>query len=81
MCFLAVNSAIYAHQTAHDRQFIYLPTERAVSLAPMLVEMIVWGIRTGDKDAGSDFLDRFETERDKLIRALQQKVRDDAGPL
>ncbi len=64
---------------ADARQFIYLPTELAVSLVPMLVEMIVWGIRTGDKDSGSDFLERFETERDKLIRDLQQKVRKDAG--
>ncbi|MEM9470467.1 MAG: helix-turn-helix domain-containing protein [Pseudomonadota bacterium] len=64
---------------ADARQFIYLPSELAVGLVPMLVEMIVWGIRTGDKDAGSDFLDRFETERDKLIRDLQQKVRNDAG--
>ena len=64
---------------ADARQFIYLPTELAVSLVPMLVEMIVWGIRTGDKGAGSDFLERFETERDKLIHDLQQKVRKDAG--
>lgn len=64
---------------ADARQFIYLPTELAVTLVPMLVEMIVWGIRTGDKDTGSDFLYRFESERDKLISDLQQKVRKDAN--
>ncbi len=79
MCFLAKSSAICAHQTVHARQFIYLPTELAVSLVPMLVEMIVWGIRTGNKDTGSDFLERFETERDKLIRDLKKKVRNDGG--
>ncbi len=47
----------------------------------MLVKVIVWGIRTGDKDAGSGFLDRFETGRDKLVQDLQQKVRNDAGLL
>ena len=63
---------------ADARQFIYLPTELAVSLVPMLVEMIVWGIRTSDKDVGSEFLARFETERDTLISELQAKVRKDA---
>ena len=64
---------------ADARQFIYLPTELAVSLVPMLVEMTAWGIRTSESEVGSDFLDRFETERDKLISDLQQKVRKDAN--
>jgi DNA-binding HxlR family transcriptional regulator len=64
---------------ADARQFIYLPTELAVSLLPMLVEMTVWGIRTSDNDQGSDFLERFETERDQLISELQAKIRKDAG--
>jgi DNA-binding HxlR family transcriptional regulator len=64
---------------ADARQFIYLPTELAVSLVPMLVEMTAWGIRTSDSEVGSDFLDRFETERDKLISDLQQKIRQEAS--
>lgn len=64
---------------ADARQFIYLPTELAVSLVPMLVEMTVWGIRTSDSDVGSDFLERFETERDELIAYLQRKVRQEAS--
>lgn len=64
---------------ADARQFIYLPTELAVSLVPMLLEMTVWGIRTSDNDVGSDILERFETERDKLISELQAKIRKDAG--
>lgn len=64
---------------ADARQFIYLPTELSVSLVPMLVEMTVWGIRTSDNGVGSDFLERFETERDQLISDLQQKVRKDAN--
>lgn len=64
---------------ADARQFIYLPTELAVDLVPMLVEMIAWGIRTGDNKAASGFLERFETERDILILELQQKIRKEAN--
>lgn len=63
---------------ADARQFIYLPTELAISLVPMLVEMTAWGIRTSNYDVGSQFLERFETERDELISELQAKIRKDA---
>jgi len=66
---------------ADARQFIYQPTELAVSLVPMLVEMTAWGIKTSDNDKGSDFLERFETERDILISELQRKIRKEANLL
>ncbi|WP_337659820.1 winged helix-turn-helix transcriptional regulator [Anderseniella sp. Alg231-50] len=61
------------------RQFIYLPTELAVSLVPMLVEMTVWGLRTSDNGIGAEYLEKFETDRDRLITELQAKIRKDAG--
>ena len=64
---------------ADARQYIYLPTELAIDLVPMLVEMTAWGIRTSNNEAASGFLKRFETEREDLISELQQKIRKDAG--
>ncbi len=64
---------------ADARQFIYLPTELAVDLVPMLVEMTAWGIRTSNNKAASGFLKRAETERDNLIAELQQKIRTAAN--
>ncbi len=61
------------------RQFIYLPTELAVSLVPMLVEMTAWGIKTSNYDVGAEFLEKFETGRDKLISDLQVKIRRESG--
>lgn len=61
------------------RQYIYLPTELAVSLVPMLIEMTVWGLRTSKSGFGLDFIARFESDRDGLISEFQQKVRGEAG--
>jgi DNA-binding HxlR family transcriptional regulator len=62
------------------RQYLYRPTPLAVSLVPMLVEMIVWGARNG---AGADvepaFIERFETERGALIAEIQAQVRRENG--
>ena len=61
---------------ADGRQFVYAGTPLAVSLVPMLIEMIVWGARSG---AGSDvdpaFIARFETDREGLIAEIQAEVR------
>lgn len=65
--------------SADARQFIYKPTYLAVSLIPMLVEMMVWGARHGNGAIDEHFLSRFDTEREQLIRQLQQKARADAG--
>ena len=64
---------------ADARQYIYLPTELAIDMLPMLVEMTEWGIMTSNNEAASGFLKRFETEREDLISELQQKIRKDAG--
>jgi DNA-binding HxlR family transcriptional regulator len=65
---------------ADGRQFVYAATPLAVSLVPMLIEMSVWGARSG---AGSDvdpaFIARFETDREDLIAEIQAEVRRSNG--
>ena len=64
---------------ADARQFIYGPTERAIGLVPMLVEMIVWSAGQGRAQVARTFLDRFEQDRAGLIKELQERIRREAG--
>jgi DNA-binding HxlR family transcriptional regulator len=62
------------------RQFIYKPTQLAVSLVPMLLEMAAWGARTNaHARVKPDLLRRFETDREQLIADIQRKLRRDGG--
>ena len=50
------------------RQQRYGPTEAAIALLPMLLEMVVWGIRNDpDTAAPPEFVERFEQEREAVI--------------
>ena len=61
------------------RQYIYKPTELAISVIPMLVEMIVWGAQHGEGNATEPFIRRFNSDRDGLISELQHHARERAG--
>lgn len=61
------------------RRFLYRPTERAVGVVPMILEMIVWGANHGASGAPSAFVDRFERERDGVVAQLQRRIRENAG--
>lgn len=61
------------------RQFVYHPTDLAIAVIPMLVEMIVWGSRHGNASVGDLFMEKFDTDREKLIFDLQVKARESAG--
>ena len=58
------------------RQFLYRPTERAIDLVPMLVEIIVWGARHGSIAIDQGFIDRFDTDRTEMIDTLQRQIRN-----
>ncbi len=53
------------------RQYIYKPTRYAVSVIPMLVEMMVWGSKHGNGEVPQTFLNQFTNNRKKLIKDLQ----------
>ena len=58
------------------RQFVYKPTQLALSLVPMLLEMAAWGARNNANSRGKpDLIRRFETDRDKVIAEIQARVR------
>lgn len=61
-----------------QRQYIYRPTQRAVDLVPMLVEMIVWAARN-DADTGTppQFIERFYEDRQGLIDSIQRRALND----
>lgn len=57
------------------RQVIYYPTEMAVALIPMLVELVVWGARNDPNTAvPAEFVERFEKDRDGLIESIVAQV-------
>lgn len=58
------------------RQFIYRPTETAIGLIPMLLEMIVWSSNQGVSGVDSTMIERFQTDREELIEDLQREVRE-----
>ena len=62
------------------RQGIYRATERGIDLVPMLVELVVWGARN-DPGTGvtRDFIERFERNRQGLIRAIQHHAAADVS--
>lgn len=61
------------------RQFLYRPTQQAIALVPMLVEMTVWGARNSSSGVDRDFIRRFETDRAQLIADIQEQVRRESG--
>lgn len=57
------------------RQVLYRPTEMAVELIPMLVELIVWGARNDpDTTVRDEFVAQFEEDRDALIALIVSQV-------
>jgi DNA-binding HxlR family transcriptional regulator len=60
----------------HDgRRYLYRPTEMAIELVPMLVELVVWGARNDPHTAvPAEFVRRFEEDRDGLIASILADV-------
>lgn len=56
------------------RRYVYLPTDDAVALIPMLVEMIAWSGKQAPGTVPAAFLKRIETEREALIVELQKQA-------
>lgn len=62
------------------RQYVYKPTQLAVGVVPMLIEMIVWGARNGrNTSVDPKFIRRFETDRERLVADVQQQIRREGG--
>lgn len=61
------------------RKFIYLATERGISLLPVLIEIAAWGLEDGALASAPDgFLERFHTNRQGVIAEFAAKLRTDS---
>ncbi len=66
-----------ARDSSDARQYVYAPTERALGLVPMLVEMMVWAARDGG--ARTEIVERFDADRAGLIEEMRNRVRARIG--
>lgn len=57
------------------RQYIYAPTETAIGLVPMLVEMIAWSIEFGDIEMEPHVIRRILNDRESYISKTQDAIR------
>lgn len=57
------------------RQYLYFPTEQAIGLVPMLLEMVIWSAGQGSGPLPEGFAERFENDREAMIGELQDSVR------
>lgn len=59
----------------HGRRVLYRPTARALSLLPLMLELVLWGSREGGADGvPEDFLRRIEGERESVLAELRAKL-------
>jgi DNA-binding HxlR family transcriptional regulator len=61
------------------RQLVYMPTETAIELVPMLIEMMIWSARRGQARVAPSFVARFEKDREALVTELQAEIRARIG--
>lgn len=60
---------------ANARQFLYTLTPKALDLAPMLVEMILWSAKHDpDSAASRQFVRKAQEDRDKLLQEIRSGV-------
>jgi DNA-binding HxlR family transcriptional regulator len=55
------------------RKVIYRLTEKGIDLAPILVEMIVWGARAGQTDAPPAVIRRMREDRDQFLAEIRSR--------
>ena len=66
---------------ADRRRRTYLPTERAIGLIPVLVDMLVWGSANTDAPGRSETAEAARVDRDAVIRELESAARDNAAAI
>ena len=64
---------------ADRRRRTYLPTERAIGLIPVLVDLLVWGNANTDAPARSEEAEAARDDRDAVIRDLESAAREHAA--
>ena len=59
------------------RQVIYELTEKGIELVPILVEIVLWGVRHGEHSAAPKaIVQRMRKDRDAMIRETSARLRE-----
>jgi DNA-binding HxlR family transcriptional regulator len=57
------------------RRLKYYLTEKGIGLAPMLIDMILWGAEHGETDAPAELLDAIRSDRERFLEQLHARWR------
>ena len=61
----------------HDaRRFHYRLTEKGIDLAPVLLELLIWGARHEETAAPAALIDKLEAQRDHVLTEVRRRWRD-----
>lgn len=64
------------------RRVNYRLTEKGIDLAPVLLELLVWGVRHGEARAPRSLIDRMENHREEFLAETRRRWRErDLTPL
>ncbi|MGB0877286.1 MAG: winged helix-turn-helix transcriptional regulator [Mycobacterium sp.] len=66
---------------ADRRRRTYLPTERAMGLIPVLVDLLVWGDANTGAPGRADAAQSVRADRDAVIRQLESAARENAAAI
>ena len=58
------------------RQFIYSPTEAAIALVPVLLEIMIWSAKHGDAALDAQLAQSFAEDRQRCIESVQRSIRE-----
>lgn len=80
---LEASGVITAEREATDRRRVnYRLTAKGIDLAPVLLELLIWGARHEKTAAPCAVVDRMEKNRDALVAEVRRRWRDrDRTPL
>ena len=63
------------------RRRTYLPTERAIGLIPLLMDLLVWGNANTDAPGRAEAAEAARADRDAVIRDLESAARASAAAM
>jgi DNA-binding HxlR family transcriptional regulator len=64
------------------RRVNYRLTEKGIELAPLLLDLLIWGARHGETAAPRSFIDNLESKREEFLAETRRRWREgDSTPL
>ncbi len=69
-------------EPADGRRIYYRLTEKGIDLAPVLLELLLWGARYEDTSVPESLMEQLRTNRDGFLQEVRRRWRDrDTTPL